>query len=33
LPDDLLEDVEALRPWAQKALAAATGPKRVNRKP
>ncbi len=23
VPDDLLEDVEALRPWAQKALAAA----------
>ncbi|HSA12155.1 MAG TPA: TfoX/Sxy family protein [Candidatus Paceibacterota bacterium] len=23
LPDDVLEDVEALRPWAEKALAAA----------
>jgi DNA transformation protein and related proteins len=33
LPDDLLEDLEALRPWAQKALAAATRPRRVNRKP
>ncbi len=24
VPDDLLEDVEALRPWAEKAVAAAT---------
>ena len=32
LPDDLLEDVEALRPWAEKALAAAARPRRVIRK-
>jgi DNA transformation protein and related proteins len=28
VPDELLEDVEALRPWAEKALAVATRKKR-----
>ena len=28
VPDDLLEDVEALRPWAEKALAAAVRAKK-----
>jgi DNA transformation protein and related proteins len=33
VPDDLLEDVEALRPWAEKALAAAAAkrPRRSTR--
>ena len=33
VPDDLLEDIEALRPWAEKALAVAarTQPKRPRR--
>ena len=28
VPDELLEDVEALRPWAEKALAVAASPPR-----